>query len=307
VVGDPDLLSERARRLGLNVRVTRVDIAQNWPMPEANTLAVWPVPCAAPITPGQLDKRNSEAVIGTIKRAVWACQRQIADAVVTAPAHKAIINEAGYDFTGHTELLASLSAVPYAAMMLLSANMKVVVATQHLPLKMVSPALTRSHLQRLLTLTATELQSKLGYTKPRIGVCGLNPHAGEHGLLGDEEQQIIQPVIETLQKQLIGEISGPWPADTLFNATNRQAYDTIVAMYHDQGLAPLKAVAFGEAVNLTLGLPFIRTSVDHGTALDQAGTGNASADSFRQAIKWAQKLAKKQCHAATNQSCDNKG
>jgi 4-hydroxythreonine-4-phosphate dehydrogenase len=253
-----------------------------------------PVRLAAPAHPGILDPRNARYVLALLDRAIEGCLRGEFDAIVTAPVHKGVINDAGERFTGHTEYLAQRSGSPQVVM-LLAGNaswgpLRVALATTHLPLVEVPAALTLHGLVRLIDVLERELIRRFGIAAPRIGVCGLNPHAGEGGHLGREEIDVIAPAIARLRGRGYA-VEGPFPADTLFVPTHAARFDAIVAMYHDQGLAPLKLATFGLGVNVTLGLPFVRTSVDHGTALDLAGTGRADPGSMRAAIALAVELA----------------
>ncbi len=211
--------------------------------------------------------------------------------MVTGPVHKGIINEAGAPFTGHTEFLAALCNSPQVVMMLAAPGLRVALVTTHLPLGEVPAAITAEKLEAVIQLTETALRRQFGITRPRLQVLGLNPHAGEGGHLGDEDEQVIRPVIEQLRKQGM-KIEGPVPADTAFTPPRIASCDAVVAMYHDQGLPVLKHLGFGQAVNITLGLPFIRTSVDHGTALDIAGTGQANATSLYRAVLCAQQMSR---------------
>jgi 4-hydroxythreonine-4-phosphate dehydrogenase len=251
---------------------------------------VWHQSLAAPCVSGKLDARNAAQVLGLIDSAADACLRGEFAAMVTAPVQKSVINDAGTAFSGHTEYLAARLGAPLPVMMLVAGTLRVALATTHLPLRAVSDAISEAGLVKLLGILHRDLQSQFGIVKPRIAVCGLNPHAGENGYLGDEEQRVIIPALIQLRAQGL-EVLGPLPADTLFVPRHLQGIDAVLAMYHDQGLPVLKHAGFGEAVNVTLGLPIIRTSVDHGTALDLAGSGKADADSLLAAIALAQTLA----------------
>lgn len=258
------------------------------------TTALEHVALATPVTPGRLDPRNARYVLATLDRAVRGCLGGEFDAVVTAPVHKGVINDAGVAFTGHTEYLAASTGTPRVVMMLAGAvpwgQLRVALATTHLRLADVPAALTRDGIVAAGAILAADLQRKFGIAAPRIAVCGLNPHAGESGHLGREEIDVIAPAIEALRARGL-RVEGPFPADTIFVPAQAQRFDAILAMYHDQGLAPLKYATFGGGVNVTLGLPFVRTSVDHGTALDLAGKGMADAGSMRSAIALAADLA----------------
>ena len=241
------------------------------------------------MTAGQLSAANAPYVVQCLERAVEGCLQGDFAGMVTGPVQKSIINEAGISFSGHTEFLAKRSGTGRVVMMLASDSLRVALVTTHLALRDVPDAITRETVKSSLEILHAELQRKFAIAQPRILVCGLNPHAGEMGHLGKEEQTILEPVLEDCRRQGM-KIQGPLPADTLFTAAYLDQADAVLAMYHDQGLAPLKALSFGAAVNITLGLPFIRTSVDHGTALPLAGSGKAKAGSFRAAIELAAKL-----------------
>lgn len=248
-------------------------------------------PLNAQCTPGELDHRNARYVLSLIDTAVQGCQAGDFDAMVTAPIHKGVINDAGIAFTGHTEYLAESTSTERVVMMLAHEAFRVVLATTHLPLKDVSDAITTQRLIETLTITESDLRQRFGIRKPRIQVCGLNPHAGESGHLGEEEIMQIQPAVDHC-RELGMDLSDPMPADTAFTQHHLQQYDVTLAMYHDQGLPVLKHASFGHAVNITLGLPIIRVSVDHGTALDIAGKSLADNGSLQQAIAIATELAR---------------
>lgn len=262
-------------------------------IPYADDLPFKHVPLAEPANLGQLNVANAEYVLETIKTAALGCLNGEFQAMVTCPIHKGIINEAGIAFSGHTEYLAELTDTSKVVMMLLNQAMRVALVTTHLPLKDVSAHITDSSIKQVTRILHHDLRSKFGILQPKIGVCGLNPHAGEDGHLGREELDVIIPALNELRDDGL-DLIGPIPADTLFTPNKVKQYDAILAMYHDQGLAPLKYAGFGESVNITLGLPIIRTSVDHGTALDIAGKGLADAGSLRAAIRLA-----KDCVART--------
>jgi 4-hydroxythreonine-4-phosphate dehydrogenase len=288
-IADRELLHSRAQMLGIAVELSDyrpgADIALN-----AGALCVLHRPLAAPCVPGQLDVRNARAVLDWIDRAVEGCLSHEFAAVVTAPVQKSLINQAGTAFSGHTEYLAERTHAPLPVMLLTAANMRVALATTHLPLRAVSDALTTPLLVHTLQVLSAGLRRYWGLPHPRIAVCGVNPHAGESGVLGDEEQRVIAPAIAQARAQGL-HVEGPIPADTLFVPRILAPYDAVLAMYHDQGLPVLKHAGFGHAVNVTLGLPIIRTSVDHGTALDLAGTGKADAGSLVAAIELAMQMA----------------
>lgn len=285
VIAAPQLLQQRAAQLGLPLKLELADLSKPAQIPAKGTLHYLPVELAQPVNAGVLNPLNSPYVLNTLQLALDGCLNGSLDAVVTAPVHKGIINDAGFAFSGHTEFFADGAGVEQVVMMLATPTLRVALATTHLPLKMVSEAITQNSLTRIIEIIHRGLSS------PRIAVCGLNPHAGEGGHLGVEEIEIISPVIERLQKKGIN-LSGPWPADTIFVQEKLNDYDVVLAMYHDQGLPVLKHQGFGRAVNVTLGLPFIRTSVDHGTALDIAGTGRATISSLQTAIDMANTMIK---------------
>ena len=259
-------------------------------------VAIEPVALSAPVTPGQPDVRNARYVLATLDRAIKGCMAGEYDAIVTAPVHKGVINDAGVAFTGHTEYLAERAGTPRVVMMLAGAvqwgQLRVALATTHLRLADVPAALTREGIVAVLEILVRDLTHRFGIGVPRVAVCGLNPHAGESGHLGREEIDVIAPAIATAQARGL-HVEGPFPADTIFVPASAQRFDAILAMYHDQGLAPLKFATFGGGVNVTLGLPFVRTSVDHGTALDIAGKGAADAGSMRSALALAVELARR--------------
>ncbi len=250
------------------------------------------MPLAVPAVAGRLDTRNAHQVLALIDRAVSGCQQREFAAMVTAPVQKSIINDAGVPFSGHTEYIAAKCGVAQALMLLTDGDLKVALATTHLPLRAVADALSIDGLYSVLTILQRELRSLWGIARPRIAVCGLNPHAGESGHLGHEERDIIEPALQRARAEGI-DVHGPFAADTLFVPRYRAAYDVVLAMYHDQGLPVLKASGFGAAVNVTLGLPIVRTSVDHGTALDLAGSGRAEAGSLLAAIALAVQFAQR--------------
>ena len=260
-------------------------------LPATESLDVEPVATAAPVTPGQLDPRNAGYVLETLRRAVEGCQAGRFQAMVTGPVHKGVINEASYPFSGHTEFLAELTGAPMPVMMLAAGSLRVALATTHLPLRAVADAITPARLDTILRIIDHDLRRFYGIDRPHILVAGLNPHAGESGHMGREEIDTIRPVLEALQAEGLC-LTGPLPADTLFTPERLEGADAVLAMYHDQGLPVLKHVGFGRAVNITLGLPIIRTSVDHGTALDRAGQGVADSGSLQAAIREAIAMAR---------------
>lgn len=280
VIADRALLESRADQLGLNL----------------GNLRIHHVPLAAPAEPGRLDARNSGYVLKTLTCAAQGCMHGEFDAMVTAPVHKGIINDAGIPFTGHTEFLAELTHTRNVVMMLVGGGMRVALATIHIPLRRVPDAITPASLEMTLRILHKDLVDRFGIAHPAIYVAGLNPHAGESGHLGMEEIDTIIPVLDKLRSEGM-RLAGPLPADTMFSQHNIQQCDAFLAMYHDQGLAVLKHASFGGGVNVTLGLPIIRTSVDHGTALDLAGTGKADAGSLHAAIELAAMLARQKAPA----------
>ena len=289
VIADPALISERAARLSKNISLNiHRDFDRLAEFYQNDKLNIIPLHLHSNSIPGTLNPENSRYVLEMLDLASDLCSQKKVDAMVTGPVQKSIINDAGFKFTGHTEYLADRSSAT-PVMMLATSSLRVALATTHLPLKDVSQAITKVSLTETLTILHDFLRHHAGIDKPRILVCGLNPHAGEDGNLGSEENDIIIPVIEKL-KQMAMDIIGPLPADTLFTKKYLAHADAVLAMYHDQGLPVLKFSGFGKAVNITLGLPFIRTSVDHGTALDLAATGKASNSSLIEAIDMAAKL-----------------
>lgn len=290
VVADPELLQQRARQLGLPLRLTEFS-----PLGDVTSapgqLTVLSIPLQAPAEAGVLNSANATYVLELLRQATTGCLEERFSAMVTAPVHKGIINEAGIPFTGHTEFLAELTHTQRVVMMLATEGLRVALATTHLPLSEVSRAITPGLLEEVITILHRELVQRFGIKQPRILVCGLNPHAGESGHMGREEIEIIEPVLEKLRGTGI-QLFGPLPADTLFTPRYLDKADAVLAMYHDQGLPVLKHLGFGKAVNLTLGLPIIRTSVDHGTALELAGTGKAEMGSLEYAIQVAVEMAR---------------
>lgn len=288
VVADPEVLSARAARLNLPLCIQTFSSADNGNHHQPSHLVVYPEITHSHVIPGQLNKNNSPYVLKTLETAVKLCQENTCQALVTGPVHKAIINEAGLPFTGHTEFLAKLTQA-YPVMMLSCEQLKVALATTHLPLSAVPAAITSELLETVISILLNDLRHRFKINQPKIYVCGLNPHAGENGHLGSEELETIIPVVEKFQYQ--GEkIIGPLPADTIFIPKYMQDADVFLAMYHDQGLPVLKHLGFSKAVNITLGLPIIRVSVDHGTALDLAGTGNITLNSLQAAIQTARQM-----------------
>lgn len=275
VIADHTLIATRAALLGLPI----------------NKLKIEHIPLATPAEPGILNPANGRYVLDTLKHAALGCLNGKFDAMVTAPVHKGVINNAGIPFTGHTEFLQELTHSPQVVMMLIGGGMRVALATTHLPLREIPDVLTQKLLESIIRILHHDLVHRFGVATPIIRIAGLNPHAGEGGHLGMEEINVIEPVLTKLRSEGM-HLLGPLPADTMFSQTNLATTDAFLAMYHDQGLAVLKHASFGKSVNVTLGMPIIRTSVDHGTALDLAGTGKANAESLVAAIELAMKFAK---------------
>ena len=290
IVADKDLLLQRAHQLGIPLQV-RDYISGQQRAGQANTLQVIHVPLATPCRAGVLDAANSEYVLATLRRAVQGCLAGEFSGMVTAPVHKGIINDAGIPFTGHTEFLAEQTHTKLVVMMLVGGGMRVALATTHLALKDVPAAITAPLLKNLLRIIWRDFQRRFGIAQPRILVAGLNPHAGEGGYLGREEIDVMIPALDILRAEGM-DVSAPLPADTLFTPHKLAECDCVLAMYHDQGLPVLKHASFGHGVNVTLGLPIIRTSVDHGTALELAGTGKADSGSLLEAIRLAAQMVR---------------
>ena len=285
VVADPDLLAARARNLGLGLQLQIFDPRATPVVSPPGHLSVLPVTLRQSVVAGQLDTANAAYVLETLASACDSCLDGTFDGLVTGPVHKGVINDAGLPFTGHTEFLAErCGAVP--VMLLATPGLRVALVTTHLPLSQVSHAITRERLAEVIAILHRDLSRRFGIDRPRILVCGLNPHAGEGGHLGREEIEVIIPVLDELRRQGM-RLTGPLPADTAFVPERLADTDAVLAMYHDQGLPVLKHLGFGRAVNVTLGLPIIRTSVDHGTALDLAGTDRADPGSLFAAVDMA--------------------
>lgn len=295
VLADKRLLQQRAQQLGLSVQLHDYDPHNSVILPQGH-LRVLDMPLAQPAVAGQLSPANSQYVLNLLSRALQGCQSGEFAGMVTAPVHKGVINDAGIPFTGHTEFLAEQTHTRLVVMMLAGGGMRVALATTHLPLREVADAITAELLESVLDIMQRDLQRRFGIAKPRILVAGLNPHAGEGGYLGREELDIMIPVLDKLRAQGMN-VSAPLPADTLFAQHRLKECDAVLAMYHDQGLPVLKHASFGEGVNITLGLPIIRTSVDHGTALDLAGTGKANVGSLLEAIHTAMQMAENEHRA----------
>jgi 4-hydroxythreonine-4-phosphate dehydrogenase len=282
-IGNRALLAERAAALSLPVRLRDWRVGNQ---PESGVLDVLDIPLGAPVLAGSVNPKNAAHVLAMLDAAIDGCMRGEFDAMVTAPVHKGVVNEAGIPFTGHTEYLAERTHTQRVVMMLAGGGLRVALATTHLPLKDVSAALTAASLTETLRILHADLRTKFGIASPRILVAGLNPHAGEGGHMGREEIEVISPVLDALRGEGM-ELIGPLPADTMFTPHQLERGDAVLAMYHDQGLPTLKYASFGGGVNITLGLPIIRTSVDHGTALDLAGTGRADSGSLMAALECA--------------------
>ena len=291
VCADPALLLHRAQQLGMPLEIQLYD-AQHNTQHKPECLVVAPLQLANSVEAGQLNSNNSAYVLESLTYAGLQMIHKKFDALVTGPVQKSIINDAGIPFSGHTEFFAQQAQCQRVVMMLATAHLRVALATTHLPLRQVADAITPTCLTEVIQILHQDLIHKYGIKQPRIYVCGLNPHAGEQGHLGLEEQEVIEPTLEALRQQGL-DLQGPLPADTLFQPKYLEHADAVLAMYHDQGLPVLKSQGFGAAMNITLGLPYIRTSVDHGTALDLAGTGKADVNSFIYAVESAIKLSQK--------------
>lgn len=290
-IASRQLLEQRARTLGVDINLIEVTAERLPTAPAAaGALYVWDTPLGAEATAGQLGTANAAYVLQTLTRAGQGCLDGLFDGMVTAPVHKGVINDAGITFSGHTEFLADLTRTQQVVMMLATRGLRVALVTTHLPLKDVAAAITTERLERVTRILHADLVGKFGLSQPRILVCGLNPHAGEGGHLGREEIEVIEPCLQRLRAEGM-DLVGPLPADTLFTPKHLEHCDAVLAMYHDQGLPVLKYKGFGAAVNVTLGLPIIRTSVDHGTALDLAGTGRIDGGSLQVALETAYQMA----------------
>lgn len=296
VAADTDLLSQRARQLQLDVRLLPYDKSTSAPH-QPGTLRVLHIPTAATVVPGKLDVANARYVLNLLEAAARGCLDGEFDAMVTAPVQKSVINDAGIPFSGHTEYLAERTSGSHPVMMLATDTLRVALATTHLPLQAVSAAITEELLDRVIRIIDHDLRIRFGIATPRILVCGLNPHAGESGHLGREEIEVIAPTLERLRRQGL-HLVGPAPADTAFTPHMLAQADAVLAMFHDQGLPVIKFAGFGDVVNITLGLPIVRTSVDHGTALSLAGSGRADAGSLVKAMQMALRMT----HAPASQA-----
>ena len=291
VVADPELLAQAAKTLNLPLTLFPFEPGTARPS-GGGTLSVATVSLRETVAPGRLNRNNAAYVLDTLQRATDLCLAGVCRALVTGPVHKGVINDAGFAFSGHTEFFAEHSGCDQVVMMLACAGLRVALATTHLPLRDVADALTTASLKRTIEILHTDLVNQFGIPQPRILICGLNPHAGEGGHLGREEIDVINPVIREARQAHGWHLSDALPADTLFTPRNLDHADAVLAMYHDQGLPVLKYKGFGAAVNITLGLPFIRTSVDHGTALDLVGTGRADLGSLETALTTALDMAR---------------
>jgi len=286
VIADPQLLLERAQQIHLPLKLRDFDPTKSHRPHEAGSLTILPIALATKAEAGTLNPINSPYVIKTLETAAALCQQKMADALITGPVHKSVINAANIPFTGHTEFFAAFCQVPQTVMLFVVDKLKVAIATTHVPLADVAKTLTKDRLRSTLCILNQALKEQFHFAKPRLLICGLNPHAGENGYLGREEIDVITPVLNELRAENFL-IEGPLSADTIFTPKYLENADVVLAMYHDQALPLVKYLGFGHAVNVTLGLPFTRTSVDHGTALDIAGSGKADAGSLAAAIKLA--------------------
>ncbi len=298
VIADRGLLEERARLLGLPWRSLQFNRGVRHSFARG-ALPVIHVPVAVAAQAGQLDRANAPYVLRTLETAANGCSSGLFDAMATAPVHKGVINDAGFAFTGHTEFLAARTGTDHVVMMLVGGGLRVALATTHVALKDVAQHIDGPSLEKTLRTLQHDLKTHFGVTAPRIAVAGLNPHAGESGHLGREEIEVIFPLLERLRGEGV-DVHGPLPADTLFTPQRLRNFDCVLAMYHDQGLPVLKYASFGSGVNVTLGLPIIRTSVDHGTALELAGTGNIDVGSMRAAIALAGEMAHRRMTQPSN-------
>jgi 4-hydroxythreonine-4-phosphate dehydrogenase len=293
VCADKTLLKQRANELEIDVDLLDYNPQSLPTAQKAGALIVDHIPLAESVIAGELNEANGHYVLKTLERAALGCMNGEFDAIVTGPVHKGVINRAGVAFSGHTEFFADKSNTPLVVMMLATEGLRVALVTTHIPLAYVSKAVTEERLEKIIHILHSDLVEKFAIPSPKIYVCGLNPHAGEDGCLGKEEIETITPTLEKLRQQDGIDLIGPLPADTIFNEKYLEEADAVLGMYHDQVLPVLKYKGFGRSVNITLGLPFIRTSVDHGTALDLAGTGNADTGSFRTALAHAIELVEK--------------
>jgi 4-hydroxythreonine-4-phosphate dehydrogenase len=291
VLADPEVLAARARQLGLDVELRLSEHPERLEPQRPGVLDVLPVRTAAPVEPGRLDVANAGYVLEMLRRGAALCSSGACAALVTAPVQKSVIARSGIAFSGHTEFLAELTHAELPVMLLVGPSLRVALVTTHLPLRAVPEAVTAERIERTVTVMRRDLETRFGIATPRIMVLGLNPHAGEQGTLGTEERDVIEPAVQRLRRAGFAAF-GPVSADTAFTTESLARCDVVLAMYHDQGLPALKATSFGEVVNVTLGLPIVRTSVDHGTALELAGTGRARPESLAAALQLADELAR---------------
>lgn len=301
VAGDIELLKQRAQQLRLSLRLLPYVSSTVVPVHQPGTLRVLHVPTAEPVHPGKLNVANARYVLNLLDAAAQGCLTGEFDAMITAPVQKSVINDAGVPFSGHTEYLAEQTGGSYPVMMLATDTLRVALATTHLPLTEISAAITDELLTRVIRIIDHDLRTRFNIASPRIVVCGLNPHAGESGHLGREEIEVIAPTLERLRGEGL-QLIGPAPADTAFTPHMLEQADAVLAMFHDQGLPVIKFAGFGDVVNITLGLPIVRTSVDHGTALSLAGTGKADASSLAKAMQVALQMAQRTLHAPSPQA-----
>ncbi len=290
VVADPDLLHARAKQLNLSLQLTSFSPDAPFKQQAPGELSILPVILDAPCTPGVLNSQNSLYVLACLDAAIDACVANHVHALVTGPIHKGVINDAGIKFSGHTEYLAQRTHTQQVVMMLARGALRIALVTTHIPLHAVSQHITATHLENVIRILHHDLKRLYGLSNPKINITGLNPHAGEGGHMGREEIEIIAPVIENLKQQGLL-LTGPSSADTAFTPQHIAQYDATLVMYHDQGLPVIKSHGFGDTVNITLGLPILRTSVDHGTALSLAGTGQCDSSSLNVALSLATKFA----------------
>ncbi|MEM1243887.1 MAG: 4-hydroxythreonine-4-phosphate dehydrogenase PdxA [Pseudomonadota bacterium] len=288
-MADPQVIEARAKKLGQTLKLSDYNPDATTSISKPGQLKIFPFTAAEPDICGSTSTKNASYILATLERATEGCLNNEFHALVTGPVNKTIINEAGYNFQGHTEYLAKLTHTTTPVMLLVAKQLRVALATTHVPLRDVPKAMNQAKILQTLEVLHQDLQLKFAIANPKILVCGLNPHAGEGGFLGTEELNVIAPAVKILQQKGY-KIIGPVPGDTAFIPERLQTIDAVLAMYHDQGLTVIKHLGFGQAVNVTLGLPIIRTSVDHGTALDIAGTGKASASSLQKAVDMALKL-----------------
>jgi 4-hydroxythreonine-4-phosphate dehydrogenase len=292
VIGDPDVLSARKDQLGIELDVRVCERIEDVEPHAPGVLSILAEPAGAPVVPGKLDTANADYVLRMLRRGARLCAAGDSDALVTAPVQKSVISRSGVAFSGHTEFLAALTGAELPVMLLTGRALRVALLTTHLPLRAVPDAVTRERIERTVGVLHRDLIARFGIDSPRILVLGLNPHAGEQATLGLEERDVIEPAVASLAARGI-DVIGPVAADTAFTPASLERCDAVLAMYHDQGLAALKALSFGDVVNVTLGLPIVRTSVDHGTALELAGTGRAKPDSLIAAVTLAHELARR--------------